>query len=640
MKILKTITVFTLVASLDIFAAGPHVSRDLLDNAPNEFLNQFLPKVQPKHHVQKSLGRYSSQDWAAAIDTTWGNGLTYGEKIMLFADYWETVDLEFAAFQGLNINIWDSIWVADSTEVWNSVSRGRFSAMIQHSSMALRESHTRAYDDTVSSTIPLPGVPLMFVGGWGWSSHFGAALTPMPDSSLLVYKAIGSHPLGLVPGDLVLGYDGIPWKNLYKELLAAELPISGNSWWGSSETAYRHSFLIACGDNWHLFDTIDIVQYSSGDTLHLSTSLLVAHNMTMWIKGTEQMDIPGVPMPEPSGPVTTWGIIDGTSIGYIYSMGWFGNESQVTSDWNTALDSLMNHYSTTGLIIDVRTNYGASFSFMPALQILFNETAEVLGGLGRCAVGDHFNMCTMPEPWILDEFFTVVGDPSTYYDKPIAVLTGPGAISAGDLLPTVMSFHPMTKIFGKPTAGARNGANTLSLGADWRFHLCVGNTYLASDSGEYLTRKEFPSEIEFPWADYEHVWLTQDGVANGRDDVVDSAVAWIASRDIDNDGILNEDDNCPNVTNANQADANGDGVGDACCCDLAGDFNDDANNDIADLSGPTSMVAFMFQSGPPPPCPAQGDFNGDGNQDIADLSGPTSMVAFMFLSGPPPVCGP
>jgi len=76
------------------------------------------------------------------------------------------------------------------------------------------------------------------------------------------------------------------------------------------------------------------------------------------------------------------------------------------------------------------------------------------------------------------------------------------------------------------------------------------------------------------------------------------------------------------------------------CCENPGDFNHDGALDVSDLSGPTSMVAFMFLGGPPPPCPAEGDFNGDGTMDVADLSGPTSMVAFLFLGGPPPVCGP
>lgn len=41
--------------------------------------------------------------------------------------------------------------------------------------------------------------------------------------------------------------------------------------------------------------------------------------------------------------------------------------------------------------------------------------------------------------------------------------------------------------------------------------------------------------------------------------------------DVDDDGVLNEDDNCPNVANIDQADLDGDGQGDACDDDLDGD---------------------------------------------------------------------
>jgi len=50
------------------------------------------------------------------------------------------------------------------------------------------------------------------------------------------------------------------------------------------------------------------------------------------------------------------------------------------------------------------------------------------------------------------------------------------------------------------------------------------------------------------------------------------AVTWAANDDDkDNDGILNAVDNCPTVANANQADMNGNGIGDLCDPDADGD---------------------------------------------------------------------
>jgi len=50
---------------------------------------------------------------------------------------------------------------------------------------------------------------------------------------------------------------------------------------------------------------------------------------------------------------------------------------------------------------------------------------------------------------------------------------------------------------------------------------------------------------------------------------------WLAGlADADRDGVFDSDDNCPDVVNSDQADADGDGVGDACegpaCCGAAG----------------------------------------------------------------------
>ncbi len=89
--------------------------------------------------------------------------------------------------------------------------------------------------------------------------HFGACLTPLPDSTLLVYKVVENHPLNLVPGDIILGYEGIPWKELIFELLDANIPMAAYP--GSSKVQKIYHLLSSAGLNWHLFSEIDVVKY-------------------------------------------------------------------------------------------------------------------------------------------------------------------------------------------------------------------------------------------------------------------------------------------------------------------------------------------------------------------------------------------
>jgi hypothetical protein len=492
------------------------------------------------NHIPKKPGHYSADDWAAIIDSTWGTGLSTSTKLQLFDAAWNKLNAEYAAFQNLNVD-WQALGnlyrpeVADTS---NPVSRGRFAAIMNHLGLALQEAHTFIDDKLVNQNTPLaPGVPLFVVGAWADNSHFGASLTPLPDSSLLVFKTLPNHPLGLVLGDIVLGYDGLPWKVLYKEILAAQLPIYKPYFWGSSESAMTHNMLMSAGMNWHLFDTLDVVKYNNGDTLHFSTASLAGQTGFIW--GNEQLNIPGVPWPNINGnnvfswrdianlgDYVSWGVIPGTQIGYIYVLAWASNNifpgSNISTEFYNAVDSLMNYYETTGLIIDQRLNYGAWWEYKQGLSSLFNFTVETFGLDTRCGdPNNHFQMC--PHPTYTCSFNAIRGNPMTFYDKPIAVLTGPGAVSAGDEFPLSMTFHPMVKVFGKSTAGAFSGGEWGDLmgNSGWEIVSTFANAYLCSDPGIYLAHTE--SEID------EEVWLTQEDVANGEDTVVKAAKAWINS---------------------------------------------------------------------------------------------------------------
>lgn len=98
-----------------------------------------------------------------------------------------------------------------------------------------------------------------------------------------------------------------------------------------------------------------------------------------------------------------------------------------------------------------------------------------------------------------------------------------------------------------------------------------------------------------------------------------------------------DEDNCPDVFNDDQMDTDMDGVGDACCCALRGDF-DHGTKGLVDISDLVCVVDFMFNGGPGPGCPIEGDIDGDSGEvtDIGDL---VYLVDFMFNSGPtPPPC--
>ena len=468
--------------------------------------------ASPPHWIPKQPGHYSLTDWRRVIDSTWGPGLPVVEKLNIFDAFWYTIDEGFACFNNITVN-WDSLRTVYRSEIEDTVSRGRFAAIMNHLAMALREAHTVVFDIIVNMGTPLtPGVPLWVVGGWRLQQHFGAGLTPLPDSSLLVYRVVNDHPLGLQPGDVVLGYDRRPWVDILRGLQEAQLPMVPLRW-GSCSSAVTYSLLNAAGANWHLFDTIDIVKYATGDTMHLPTSLLVGDRTRLF--ATDQMEIPGVPMPDPENmPAVTFGVVSGTRIGYIYVWRW-SPESRL--DFQIAVNRLVSDTTLKGMILDFRYNEGGSITVSnPGLELLFRDSVATVCFSQRRDDANHLSMKV-----VYPESIYVIPGNGIGYDKPIAVLVGPGAVGAGDQVAYRMRFHPRVRTFGKPTNGAFSEPVGLSMPTWWYARYAVGEACMASDTTYFLTRREFPVDVP--------VWHTPSAVARGEDTVVTAAMAWIDS---------------------------------------------------------------------------------------------------------------
>jgi hypothetical protein len=253
----------------------------------------------------------------------------------------------------------------------------------------LRDGHTKAIDYPVYSTPLNPGTPFICANGFVTVEHFGAVTTALPDCTSLILRVVDNHPLDLHPGDIILGYEGIPYHIILNELLDAHLP--GLLPCIGTRSAERDFYYKLPGMNWHLFDTIDILQYATGDTLHLPLAPMVNLN-TGRMLNNEQMEIPGIPFPDKfNGQFVTYGILSNTNIGYIYL---FSERNDRLPDCNDqfyeAVSALKN---TEGLIIDMRWNEGGWAFFDQAFQILFNKSPYTLNGANRCN-SSSFEMCS------------------------------------------------------------------------------------------------------------------------------------------------------------------------------------------------------------------------------------------------------
>lgn len=119
------------------------------------------------------------------------------------------------------------------------------------------------------------------------------------------------------------------------------------------------------------------------------------------------------------------------------------------------------------------------------------------------------------------------------------------------------------------------------------------------------------------------------------DTAVSSKVTVLAvpglSDDTDQDGFLNQTDNCPNAYNPDQADSNANGIGDVCDANVV--CGDADHSGLVNVTDPVFVITYVFNSGPPPNPTCSADATGEGIVNISDI---VAMVNFVFLGGEAP----
>ena len=145
-------------------------------------------------------------------------------------------------------------------------------------------------------------------------------------------------------------------------------------------------------------------------------------------------------------------------------------------------------------------------------------------------------------------------------------------------------------------------------------------------------------DLPWPWGNSFSI-----GVGEGTNNVggfLPTAVTmtWLDRdpNDRDWDGVDDENDNCPEVSNPDQADNDADGFGDECDCRCLGDTNEDGQVDLEDLQ---NVATTLLDTGIPFVCCREpvmpdncADLNADRQIDLEDLQ---AIAGILLEAGVP-----
>jgi C-terminal processing protease CtpA/Prc len=471
------------------------------------------------------------------IETFWGAAPDEQIRLQIFDALWTGLAHYYAAFETTSLD-WDLVREVYRPRIAEAESQGRFHAVLSGIFFALRDGHTVVTSEELYGTLPDPYWPadlsLAERPPLFWIEDrigaIGACVTPLDDGTLLVYRVDEDNPLDLAPGDVVIGYDGETWADLLTPILHCGFPLVGRP--ASTQEGWHRKLLGAAVNNPHLFDEIDVWRRATDTFESRPTETLLDFDSDLICN--DQIPAPGVEPPCSSWsacygdpaltPQVTWGLLPETNVGYVYIYSWQGNAGELFAQ---AVAELMD---TDGLILDQRSGPGGGLDWDDGLALLFAEDVwPVISFMARDPDSTDYEALA-PDPAI--EPIGITADPLTEYDRPIAVLIGPHAGSAGDVFPYLMSLHPRARLFGRPTDGRFGIAtHTIANSGDWfpepdpysgdlfaSFTVAI----MADGDGGHLQGLALQPAFD--------VWLDQEDVADGVDTVVRAALEWIAEQ--------------------------------------------------------------------------------------------------------------